>query len=192
MSVKEFAEFSRAEVNASYSDLFSRVRGPVSIQNEFHVLRALSSICRMRLASYERSIGENVEILKDESLPMFSNQRNIVALVGVEEVCNEQMRSEQQVLVHYLLLFEAAKKYIEMPVKQQINQIEGLLDRQLSIYDYFQLVWLCALDKVWDLDEKVVIEEDPFEQEMERYLCRLNQRGKLTIEEVLREWSVCD
>lgn len=82
MSEKEFAEFSRPEVNASYSDLFSRVRGPISIQNEFRVLRALAAICRMRLASYERSVGENVAILKDESVPMFSNRRNVVALVG--------------------------------------------------------------------------------------------------------------
>lgn len=82
MTVKEFAEFSRAEVNAAYSDLFSRVRGPISVQNEFRVLRALAAICRMRLASYERPIGENVAILKDESVPMFSNRRNVVALVG--------------------------------------------------------------------------------------------------------------
>ena len=97
------------------------------------------------------------------------------------------MRSEQLVLAHYLLAFEAAKKYLEMPVKQQIEEIEGLLERQLSIYDYFQLVWLCALEKVWDQDEVVVIEEDPFAQQMERYLCRLNQRGKMTIDEVFAE-----
>ena len=188
MTVKEFAEFSRAEVNAAYSDLFSRVRGPISVQNEFRVLRALAAICRMRLASYERPIGENVAILKDESVPMFSNRRNVVALVGRRERRGDaQMRSEQLVLAHYLLVFEAAKKYLEMPVKQQIEEIESLLERQLSIYDYFQLVWLCALEKVWDQNEVVVIEEDPFAQQMERYLCRLNQRGKMTIDEVLAE-----
>ena len=102
------------------------------------------------------------------------------------------MRSEQLVLAHYLLVFEAAKRYIEMPVRRQIEEIEGLLERQLSLHDYFQLVWICALDKVWDRDATVEIREDPFELQMERYLCRLNQRGKMTIDEVLRDWRVCE
>ena len=86
-----------------------------------------------------------------------------------------------------MLVCEGAKEYLGVGGGEQVEGSESWLEGELSIEDYFQLVWLCALEKVWDQDAVVVIEEDPFAQQMERYLCRLNQRGKMTIDEVLAE-----
>ena len=72
MSEKEFAEFSRPEVNASYSDLFSRVRGPISIQNEFRVLRALE----IALEGRSLAEGSGKNRLPQYQAPIFVLQRD--------------------------------------------------------------------------------------------------------------------
>lgn len=66
----------------STKDAFLELRGTLSLENEFLVLKALAQIARVRLASFENSYLKNVEILKDEEVPMFTNYRNSVVLVG--------------------------------------------------------------------------------------------------------------
>ena len=66
----------------STKDAFLELRGALSLQNEFLVLKALAQIARIRLASYKNSYSKNVEILKDEEVPMFTNYRNSIVLVG--------------------------------------------------------------------------------------------------------------
>lgn len=46
------------------------------------MLKALAQIARVRLAAFENSYLTNVAILKDEEVPMFTNYRNSVVLVG--------------------------------------------------------------------------------------------------------------
>ena len=181
MSHESFVKLQGLYESTKATDLFQCVRGARSIDNEFYVLKTLAAICRVRLASYDQGLTEHVAILKDEKVPMFSNERNTVAL----------LRSEQQVLLHYILLFEIVKKLIEKSVKEQVEIIEGLLDRQHSIYDYLQIIWLPLLDQVVDRNKVLRIKDNPYAEEMRRYLCRLNLRGTLTLDTILEEFNVC-
>lgn len=70
---------------SKYQDVFVMTRGLLSICNEYFVLKAIAAIARIRLVSYDHSLKENVEILVDESIPMFTNYRNTVVYVGVYE-----------------------------------------------------------------------------------------------------------
>lgn len=83
------------------------------------------------------------------------------------------------------------KKLIEKPVKEQVEIIEGLLDRQHSIYDYLQIIWLPLLDQVVDRNRVLRIKDNPYAEEMKRYLCRLNLRGTLSLDTILEEFNVC-
>lgn len=71
----------------STKDAFLELRGALSLENEFLVLKALAQIARVRLASFENSYLKNVEILKDEEVPMFTNYRNSIVLVRKEHPC---------------------------------------------------------------------------------------------------------
>jgi hypothetical protein len=62
-------------------DIFLSLRNAYSVANEYLVLKTLSLIARIRLASYEHSLKENVRILQDEKVPMFTNYRNAIVLV---------------------------------------------------------------------------------------------------------------
>ena len=79
----QFDALERALPLYATKDAFLELRGALSLQNEFLVLKALSQIARIRLATYRNSYSKNVEILKDEEVPMFTNYRNCVVLVGV-------------------------------------------------------------------------------------------------------------
>ena len=81
MSHESFVKMQNLYENTKATDLFQCVRGARSIDNEFYVLKTLAAICRVRLASYNQGLTEHVAILKDENVPMFSNERNTVALV---------------------------------------------------------------------------------------------------------------
>ena len=64
-----------------YSDAFLLTRGMLSFNNEYHVLKILANIARIRLLLYKNSYQENVKIMKDNSIPMFTNYRNTIAFV---------------------------------------------------------------------------------------------------------------
>ena len=68
-------------------DLFTLIRNALSITNEFHVLKALALICRVRLASYRSSLKEDMKQLRDSALPMFSKMRNVCVLVSCAWLC---------------------------------------------------------------------------------------------------------
>ena len=64
----QFDALERALPLYSTKDAFLELRGALSLQNEFLVLKALSQIARIRLATYKNSYSKNVEILKDEEV----------------------------------------------------------------------------------------------------------------------------
>ena len=81
-SPEQFDVLERTLPLYSTKDAFLELRGALSLENEFLVLKALAQIARVRLAAFENSYLTNVAILKDEEVPMFTNYRNSVVLVG--------------------------------------------------------------------------------------------------------------
>ena len=81
-SPEQFDALERTLPLYSTKDAFLELRGALSLENEFLVLKALVQIARVRLAAFENSYLTNVAILKDEEVPMFTNYRNSVVLVG--------------------------------------------------------------------------------------------------------------
>lgn len=77
----EFLELSKQESVSTYKDVFIITRGMLSVSNEYHVLKTLASVARVRMTAYQHSLKEHVNLLLDESIPMFSNQRNTLVLV---------------------------------------------------------------------------------------------------------------
>ena len=67
-----------------YSDAFLLTRGMLSFNNEYHVLKILANVARIRLLLYKNSYQENVKIMKNESIPMFTNYRNTIAFVRLD------------------------------------------------------------------------------------------------------------
>ena len=76
-SPEQFDALERTLPLYSTKDAFLELRGALSLENEF-----LAQIARVRLAAFENSYLTNVAILKDEEVPMFTNYRNSVVLVG--------------------------------------------------------------------------------------------------------------
>ena len=62
-------------------DIFTLLRGGLSVSNEYFVLKTLADISRVRLAAYAHSYQENVGELRDHHLAMFSNERNAIVMV---------------------------------------------------------------------------------------------------------------
>lgn len=62
-------------------DIFTLLRGGLSISNEYLILKTLAEISRVRLAAYAHSYQENVADLRDHRLAMFSNERNAIVMV---------------------------------------------------------------------------------------------------------------
>lgn len=62
-------------------DIFTLLRGGLSVSNEYFVLKTLADISRVRLAAYAHSYQENVAELRDNHLAMFSNERNAIVMV---------------------------------------------------------------------------------------------------------------
>ena len=79
----QFKEYEEKVRVSKISDVFVITRGLLSISNEYYVLKAIAAIARIRLVGYDHSLKENVEVLLDESMPMFTNSRNTVVYVGV-------------------------------------------------------------------------------------------------------------
>ena len=83
-SPEQFDALERTLPLYSTKDAFLELRGALSLENEFLVLKALAQgvVKSQRLAAFENSYLTNVAILKDEEVPMFTNYRNSVVLVG--------------------------------------------------------------------------------------------------------------
>lgn len=82
LTKNEFLELGKQDKASFFNDIFIITRGMLSVSNEYHVLKALAAIARVRLTAYQHSLKEHVDLLVDESIPMFSNQRNTLVLVG--------------------------------------------------------------------------------------------------------------
>lgn len=65
----------------SNKDIFTLLRGGLSLSNEYLALETLANIARVRLAAYAHSYQENVAELRDQHLAMFSNERNAIVMV---------------------------------------------------------------------------------------------------------------